>query len=103
HNDLGNALATAGRVREAITEYETALRMKPAYAEAHNNLGKALAGVPGRGGNRGQYRKRWRSIGRRYGSSRIWRKRTTVWGVRYRIFPDGWWRRRGSTKRRYAA
>src|SRR5271166_5964004 len=43
HNNLGIALADAGRTSEAIAQYEDALRLKPDYAEAHNNLGNALA------------------------------------------------------------
>ena len=40
-----NQLAGLGRVREAINLYREALRMKPDYAEAHNNLGNALASI----------------------------------------------------------
>ena len=32
-----------GRLAEAIVEFQTALRLKPDYANAHLNLGKALA------------------------------------------------------------
>jgi tetratricopeptide (TPR) repeat protein len=39
---LGNALLESGKPREAIEHYEQALRIKPDYAEAHNNLGVAL-------------------------------------------------------------
>ena len=42
---LGLALAQAGRIPEAIAQYEQALRLKPDYAEAHNNLGIALEQV----------------------------------------------------------
>jgi tetratricopeptide (TPR) repeat protein len=44
HNDLGTALESLGRVREAMEHYEQALRIKPNYAEAYNNLGVALKG-----------------------------------------------------------
>jgi protein O-mannosyl-transferase len=37
-----------GRLPDAITEYEAALRLKPDYVEAHYNLGNALAQLPGR-------------------------------------------------------
>ena len=39
HYNLANALAEAGRDREAETHYERALALRPDYAEAHNNLG----------------------------------------------------------------
>ncbi len=42
-NNLGYALADAGRAQEAIKYYEQALRLKPNYPEALNNLGAALA------------------------------------------------------------
>jgi tetratricopeptide (TPR) repeat protein len=42
HNGLGLALMQTGKVREAIGQYEQALRLKPDSAEAHNNLGIAL-------------------------------------------------------------
>jgi tetratricopeptide (TPR) repeat protein len=46
-DNLGAALAQAGRVQEAIRQYEQALRIKPDHAEAHNNLG-VLLGQAGR-------------------------------------------------------
>ncbi len=42
HNNLGLALADAGRLPEAMTHYERALQLKPDYFEAHINLGNAL-------------------------------------------------------------
>jgi tetratricopeptide (TPR) repeat protein len=48
HNNLGNALAKIpGRLPEAVTEYEAALRIKPGDADVHYNLGNALAEIPG--------------------------------------------------------
>jgi len=41
-NNFGVALEKAGRVPEAIAEYEQALRLNPGYPEAHYNLGNAL-------------------------------------------------------------
>ena len=41
-NNLGVALEKAGRVPEAIVQYEQALRLTPGYPEAHYNLGNAL-------------------------------------------------------------
>ena len=34
--------------RDAIAEFQAALRLRPDYAYAHNNLGNALAETPGR-------------------------------------------------------
>jgi tetratricopeptide (TPR) repeat protein len=46
HNDLANALAAnSGSVPEAIAEYQTALRLKPDYEEARNNLAKVQSQV----------------------------------------------------------
>jgi tetratricopeptide (TPR) repeat protein len=42
-NNLGIALAGAGRPREAAAAFAAAVRLKPDYAEAHNNLGLAWA------------------------------------------------------------
>jgi len=38
----------AGRERDAIAEYQAALRIDPDYIDAHNNLGNALSQIPGR-------------------------------------------------------
>ena len=44
HNNLGNRPgATRGKLDEAIAEYREAIRLKPDYADAHYNLGIALA------------------------------------------------------------
>ncbi|HXM42930.1 MAG TPA: tetratricopeptide repeat protein [Bryobacteraceae bacterium] len=48
HNNLGVALAKDGRTPDAIAEYQTALRLKPDYAEPHNNLATILSREPGR-------------------------------------------------------
>jgi tetratricopeptide (TPR) repeat protein len=45
YNNLGKALTEAGRVPEAIVQYEQALRIKPDCAEAHNDLGLALVSL----------------------------------------------------------
>jgi tetratricopeptide (TPR) repeat protein len=42
HRNLGIALTQAGRVQEAIGEFDLALRMKPDLADAHHNLALAL-------------------------------------------------------------
>jgi len=42
HNNLGNALARAGRWTEAVAHYGRAIALKPDFAEAHNHLGAAL-------------------------------------------------------------
>ncbi len=44
HRNLGIALTQAGRIREAIGEFDQALRLKPDLADAHHNLALALAG-----------------------------------------------------------
>ena len=41
--NFGVALQVAGRMQEAMGQYEQALRLKPDNAEAHNSLGNALA------------------------------------------------------------
>jgi protein O-mannosyl-transferase len=48
HYGVGIDLAHAGRLDQAIAEFQTALRLRPAYAEAENNLGVALTQAPGR-------------------------------------------------------
>ena len=48
HNNLGNTLNIMGRMPEAISEYEAALRIKPDHVGAHYNLAFTLAGIPGR-------------------------------------------------------
>jgi tetratricopeptide (TPR) repeat protein len=49
HDSLGNALLDAGRVKDAIREYTTALRLAPDDPREHYNLayGLAVAGQPG--------------------------------------------------------
>jgi Flp pilus assembly protein TadD len=37
-----DALYTKGQIDDAITQYQEAIRLKPAGADAHNNLGAAL-------------------------------------------------------------
>ncbi len=49
HNNLGKALAAVpGRLPDAISQFEAALKINPGYAEANDNLGSALARLPGR-------------------------------------------------------
>ena len=43
HNNLGNVLLQLGRVSEAVTQYEEALRLVPDSAEVEVNCGNALA------------------------------------------------------------
>jgi Flp pilus assembly protein TadD len=42
HNNLGAALAARGKTDAAIEQYREALRIKPDYAHARSNLGRAL-------------------------------------------------------------
>jgi tetratricopeptide (TPR) repeat protein len=44
HHNLGMALASRGRIDEAIEYYRMALEFEPDFAEAHYNLGLALVG-----------------------------------------------------------
>ena len=48
HSNLGNALKDQGKLEEAIAEYRTAIRLKPDYATAHNNLAWAMVTSPKR-------------------------------------------------------
>jgi Flp pilus assembly protein TadD len=43
HNNLGIALYRKGRVGEAIRQFQEALKLKPNYTDAHNNLDAVLA------------------------------------------------------------
>jgi tetratricopeptide (TPR) repeat protein len=43
HFGLGNALFNLGRIDEAIACYEEALRRRPGFAAAEDNLGKVRA------------------------------------------------------------
>ena len=62
HINLGNALTAQGKLDEAIAEFREAIRLKPDYAEAHNNLGIALR-------TRGSSTRRSPNTARRSGSS----------------------------------
>jgi Flp pilus assembly protein TadD len=42
HYNIGMLLLQAGKIQEAIGQYEQAVRIKPDYTDAHNNLGSAL-------------------------------------------------------------
>jgi protein O-mannosyl-transferase len=48
HYNSGVDLLKAGRPGEAVAEFVEALRIKPEYAEAEDNLGIALTQIPGR-------------------------------------------------------
>jgi tetratricopeptide (TPR) repeat protein len=50
HYTLGNQYMNSHRRSEAIAEFEDAVRFKPDWAEADNNLGTLLATIPGRTG-----------------------------------------------------
>ena len=40
--ELGSALRHQGKIDEALYQYQEAVRLKPGYADAHNNLGNVL-------------------------------------------------------------
>jgi tetratricopeptide (TPR) repeat protein len=40
---MGNTLNNLGKTQEAIIFYEKAIKLKPDYAEAYNNLGNILS------------------------------------------------------------
>ncbi|WP_395737573.1 tetratricopeptide repeat protein [Prosthecobacter sp.] len=42
HNNFGNLLGLQGHLDEAVAHFQQALNLRPAYAEAHNNLGEVL-------------------------------------------------------------
>jgi tetratricopeptide (TPR) repeat protein len=48
HYSLGVDLSQAGRLAEAIEQFDAALRLRPDYAEAQNNLGVSLTQIPAR-------------------------------------------------------
>jgi tetratricopeptide (TPR) repeat protein len=45
HYNAGVELQEQGRQREAIAEYDEAIRLDPEYTEAYNNRGSAYAGL----------------------------------------------------------
>ncbi|HWC99436.1 MAG TPA: tetratricopeptide repeat protein [Candidatus Sulfopaludibacter sp.] len=47
HYSKGVDLSNSGRLQDAVAEFEQALRMRPDYAEAQNNLGVTLTQIPG--------------------------------------------------------
>jgi tetratricopeptide (TPR) repeat protein len=51
HNNLGVLLMSSGREREALPEFEQAVRLAPESADYRVNLGLALAQAPGRLGD----------------------------------------------------
>jgi tetratricopeptide (TPR) repeat protein len=42
HFNLGNALRQEGKLDEAMSQYRSALQIRPDYPQAHNNLGKSF-------------------------------------------------------------
>lgn len=49
HNNLGaELLEVRGRLPDAISHFEAAIRLQPNYPQAYNNLGIALSSLPGR-------------------------------------------------------
>ncbi|HXC02722.1 MAG TPA: tetratricopeptide repeat protein [Opitutaceae bacterium] len=48
HYNLGDNLRLLGRSQDAITEFRTAIRLEPRYAQAHDSLANLLEKIPGR-------------------------------------------------------
>jgi len=48
HYIVGDQLRLQGKSQEAITELQTAIRLEPRYAQAHNTLANLLEKIPGR-------------------------------------------------------
>lgn len=48
HHNLGVALGLRGEWAAAVAQYEEALRLRPVYPEAHQDLATALSKLPGR-------------------------------------------------------
>ena len=47
HNNLGGVLLDRGDLKDAMPEFETAMRIEPDYPEAHYNRGTVLSRTPG--------------------------------------------------------
>ena len=75
HTFLATKYLAAGRVQEAVSQLEEAIRLKPDDAEAHNNLGSAFQ-LPGRTEEATQHLLDAR------GSSRMIRGCTSIWATR---------------------
>jgi tetratricopeptide (TPR) repeat protein len=57
HNNLGNALARAGQFVDAIDCYRRALKLRPHFVEASNNLAQAHDGLGGEWAAQGEWEK----------------------------------------------
>jgi len=57
HYNLANALAAEGKLDEAVSHYESALKQQPDFPEALLNLGAALNRKRDREGARRQYQR----------------------------------------------
>jgi tetratricopeptide (TPR) repeat protein len=57
HNNLGNALARAGQLADAIECYRRALKLRPHFVEARNNLAQAHAGLGDQWAAQGEWHK----------------------------------------------
>ena len=43
HNNLGVVYQRQGRLDDAVREYQTAIKLKPDYADAHQQSGRGLS------------------------------------------------------------
>ena len=70
--NFGVALQVAGRIQQAMEQYDQALRLKPDYAEAHYNLGLAFVQL-------GKMQEALDTSSRRCGSSLTIQTHITTW------------------------
>jgi tetratricopeptide (TPR) repeat protein len=98
YNELGNAYMRQGRYRDALVEYQTALKLKPDYAEAYYNIGIAYSESEMYKEAIGAYRQvikikpdhvnAYYGIGVIYGESRMYKEAIEAYKQALRLKPD---------------